>query len=133
MFSRLINFISNILTPKGYNYLLPECIAVGLPMSDQNEYEFWLHMDGKSDPGIKRFDLPGFNANNYYPPEKNVVKGFTFEERDDNTHFITFDPDYFHLWYAEKPDTEQYFSLYDKTNDIVVLNMFKFIVKRGNP
>lgn len=113
----------------GFRYILPQCIAVGLPMDEDNQYEFWLHC-GKDD--IRRFDIPGYKAYNCFKPIDRLVTGFEFQDRGDNTHLITFDPTYFALWYLDRQPDNIYFSLYDKTNDFMVLNKHKFLIERGS-
>lgn len=124
---RILRKLKDLLISPGHMYLLPECIVVGLPLSLDSEYELQIHW---SDNPKKTTTW----AINVYAPdavrEPRAPGGFTFAYRKDNTALVTFDPTFFRLW-TSGGKQDIMFSLYDKTNDIVVINLHRFIAKRG--
>lgn len=120
----LLTKLKNIFINPGYNYRLRDCVVVGLPMSTNNEYELEIYI-GKDK--VYTYPIPARNADHKFDPE--YVSGFVFDDRLDNTWWITFDRDYYHLWSSEKEDYS--FSLYDKTNDIVIINKVNLIKECG--
>jgi len=124
----ILRMLKDLIIHPGHCYTLPECIVVGLPMSYNSEYELQLHW-----PDTKREDYTTYDIKAYMPDEVREVEtssGFTFEHRHDNTTFVTFDPTFMRIWTAGYKQ-DLMFSLYDKTNDVVLLNRYRFIVKRG--
>jgi len=127
----ILRKLKDLFTNPGYNYILPECIVVGLPMSYDSEYELNIHWsDEKAPHGSTSHDIKV-----HMPDEVREVgspTGFTFEHRDDNTAHVIFDPTFMRIWTAGSKQ-DYMFSLYDKTNDVVLLSRYRFIVKRGSP
>ncbi|ARV76996.1 hypothetical protein PHABIO_365 [Pseudomonas phage Phabio] len=127
----LLKAIKNFIWYPGNVYTLPECIVVGLPMSHNNEYEIQLHH-----PNEARDDVyHGFSIPSYLPDEvrePGAPSGFTFEHRDNNTIFVTFDVETMRIWTSGRKVEDYCFSLYDKTNDIVILNKYKFVTRSGS-
>lgn len=124
---KIFTVIKNLFKHPGYCYLIPECIVVGLPMASSNEYEFWLHADRH--PPTK---MPVRAREESAKFDPRCSKGFVFEERTDNTHYVTFDKGWWCYWTGNKK-VDYSFSLYDKTNCIILLNKVKLIRKIGKP
>jgi len=100
-------------------------------MSHNNEYELQLHHpDSTRHDKTYRFHVPSYLPDEVREPLS--PSGFTFEHRDDNTIFVTFDPEVLRIWSEGREILDYQFSLYDKTNDIVVLNKYAFIVRRAS-
>lgn len=125
----ILRTLKDLIVHPGHRYTLPECIVVGLPMSYNSEYELQIHWsDAPPREGSTTHDIKV-----YMPDEIREVgspTGFIFEHRNDNTTLVTFDPTFMRIWTAGSKQ-DLMFSLYDKTNDVVLLNRYRFIVKRG--
>lgn len=124
----ILRMLKDLIIHPGHCYTLPECIVVGLPMSYNSEYELQIHW-----PDSPREETTNHPIPSYMPDEVREVgspAGFIFEDRNDNTTLVTFDPTFMRIWTAGSKQ-DLMFSLYDKTNDVVLLNRYRFIVKRG--
>lgn len=116
MFS-LLTKLKNLFIHPGYNYLLHSNVVVGLPIGTNDEYELWVKYS-KGDVHKYAIEYDG------------ECPGFTVESRGKNTKIVEFHPHYFGLWFAELPEVEPTYSLYNKTQDVMLIRSVKFIRRR---